>query len=230
MLHRHKEVRWAQRSLQATNSWCTLMKTASYLIPAAPALFEETIKKSRFITLLAHTPGREAARAFVQSVKAEHPGARHHCWAFIAGAPDNAQQWGFSDDGEPSGTAGRPILARLEGSGLGEICAVVVRYYGGIRLGTGGLVRAYSGGVGSALPLISTVLKVPQTSFSFSCEYDQLTDVQHIVGAHSGVVTDTVYGINLQLTVTLPSGSQAALREHLGNHFKGRLVLPKSPP
>ena len=206
------------------------MNTASYSIPASPVLFEETIKKSRFITLLAHTPGRDAAQAFVQSVKAEHPDARHHCWAFIAGAPNDAQQWGFSDDGEPSGTAGKPILARLEGSGIGEVCAVVVRYYGGIRLGTGGLVRAYGGGVGSALALISTELKIPQTSLSFSCEYDQLTDVQHIVATHSGVVADTVYGINLQLTVTLPCKHLAALREHLGNHFKGRLVLPGSHP
>lgn len=203
------------------------MKTASYLIPAAPVVFEETIKKSRFLTLLAHTPGREAAQAFVRAVKAEHPDARHHCWAFIAGAPNDAQQWGFSDDGEPSGTAGKPILARLEGSGIGEICAIVVRYYGGIRLGTGGLVRAYGGGIGGALPLITTILKVPHTSLSLNCEYDQLTDVQHIIGVHNGVVEDIAYGINLSITISIPDEQLAALREHLNNHFKGRLLLPE---
>lgn len=78
-------------------------------------------KKSRFITLLAHTDGVEAAKAFVESVRAEHPDARHHCVAWVAGAPDDSQQLGFSDDGEPAGTAGKPMLAQLMGSGVGEI-------------------------------------------------------------------------------------------------------------
>lgn len=82
--------------------------------------------------MLAHTDGVEAAKAFVESVRAEHPDARHHCVAWVAGAPDDSQQLGFSDDGEPAGTAGKPMLAQLMGSGVGEITAVVVRYYGGI--------------------------------------------------------------------------------------------------
>ncbi len=103
----------------------------SWLIPAAPVTVVEEIKKSRFITLLAHTDGVEAAKAFVESVRAEHPDARHHCVAWVAGAPDDSQQPGFSDDGEPAGTAGKPMLAQLMGSGVGQITAVVVRYYGG---------------------------------------------------------------------------------------------------
>lgn len=91
--------------------------------------------------MLAHTDGVEAAKAFVESVKAEHPDARHHCVAWVAGAPNDSQQLGFSDDGEPAGTAGKPMLAQLMGSCVGEITAVVVRYYGGILLGTGGLVK-----------------------------------------------------------------------------------------
>ncbi len=74
--------------------------------------------------------------AQIESVRAEHPDARHHCVAWVAGAPDDSQQLGFSDDGEPAGTAGKPMLAQLMGSGVGEITAVVVRYYGGILLGT----------------------------------------------------------------------------------------------
>ncbi len=79
-------------------------------------------------------------------MKQKHPDARHNCWGFVAGRPDDSMLWGFSDDGEPSGTAGKPILAQLSGCGVGEITAVVTRYYGGIRLGTGGLVKAYGGG------------------------------------------------------------------------------------
>ncbi|STD23923.1 IMPACT family member yigZ [Enterobacter asburiae] len=109
----------------------------SWLIPAEPVTFVEEIKKSRFITLLAHTDGVEAAKAFVESVRAEHPDARHHCVAWVAGPPDDSQQLGFSDDGEPAGTAGKPMLSQLMGSGVGEITAVVVRYYGGILLGHG---------------------------------------------------------------------------------------------
>ena len=91
----------------------------SWLIPAAPVTVVEEIKKSRFITMLAHTDGVEAAKAFVESVRAEHPDARHHCVAWVAGAPDDSQQLGFSDDGEPAGTAGKPMLAQLMGSGVG---------------------------------------------------------------------------------------------------------------
>ena len=121
-----------------------------YLVPTAEVIFEEEIKKSRFITYLAHTPNIDAAKQFVQQVKERHHDARHNCWAFVAGRPSDSMKWGFSDDGEPSGTAGKPILAQLTGSGVGEITAVVTRYYGGIRLGTGGLVKAYDGGVQQA--------------------------------------------------------------------------------
>ena len=121
------------------------MNTASYSIPAAPVLFEETIKKSRFITLLAHTPGRNTAQAFVQSVKAEHPDARHHCWAFIAGAPNDAQQWGFSDDGEPSGTAGNQFWLDWRGLALGKFAlswCVTMAVYGWGQVGWYGLMVA----------------------------------------------------------------------------------------
>src|SRR5471030_368293 len=131
-----------------------------YPVPAEAVSFSEEIKKSRFITLLAPTEGVEAAKTFIHDVKNQHPAARHHCWAFVAGAPADSQQLGFSDDGEPAGTAGKPILGQLMGSGVGEITAVVVRYYGGIMLGTGGLVRAYGGGVQQALKLLPVHQKV----------------------------------------------------------------------
>ncbi len=200
------------------------MSSDSFLIPAATATFEETIKKSRFITLIAHTQGRDAAKAFLESVRAKHPDARHHCWAFISGRPDDAQLWGFSDDGEPSGTAGKPILARLQGTGYGEICAAVVRYSGGIKLGTGGLVRAYGGGVGGALEALQTLLKVPQTQFTLTCSYDQLNDVQHILQRHDGLITDTQYGGQLQLALSVPSLVAKAFCQDLHNHSKGLLT------
>ena len=127
---------------------------AEYLIPKSAVVFEEEIKKSRFITYLQHTEGLEQAKAFWAEIKAQHPNARHHCWAAVAGKPTDSQQLGFSDDGEPAGTAGKPMLSALQGSQIGEISAVVVRYYGGHLLGTGGLVRAYGNGVQQALKLL----------------------------------------------------------------------------
>lgn len=132
------------------------MNDQPYQVPKAMVVFEEEIKKSIFITYLARTSSVDDAKAFVAEIKAKHSDARHNCWGFVAGRPDDSMKWGFSDDGEPSGTAGKPILAQLSGSGIGEITAVVTRYYGGVRLGTGGLVKAYGGGVQQALKLIET--------------------------------------------------------------------------
>ena len=142
---------------------------AEYLIPKSAVVFEEEIKKSRFITYLQHTEGLEQAKAFWAEIKAQHPNARHHCWAAVAGKPTDSQQLGFSDDGEPAGTAGKPMLSALQGSQVGEISAVVVRYYGGILLGTGGLVRAYGNGVQQALKLLETERKVERQLFQFNC-------------------------------------------------------------
>ena len=146
---------------------------AEYLIPKSAVVFEEEIKKSRFITYLQHTEGLEQAKAFWAEIKAQHPNARHHCWAAVAGKPMDSQQLGFSDDGEPAGTAGKPMLSALQGSQVGEISAVVVRYYGGILLGTGGLVRAYGNGVQQALKLLETERKVERQLFQVHCDYAQ---------------------------------------------------------
>ena len=163
----------------------------SWLIPAEPVTFVEEIKKSRFITLLAHTDGVEAAKAFVESVRAEHPDARHHCVAWVAGPPDDSQQLGFSDDGEPAGTAGKPMLSQLMGSGVGEITAVVVRYYGGILLGTGGLVKAYGGGVQQALNMLTTIRKTPLTEYTLLCDYAQLSGIETLLKQFNGCLLYT---------------------------------------
>lgn len=141
---------------------------------------------------MAHTDGVEAAKAFVESVRAEHPDARHHCVAWVAGAPDDSQQLGFSDDGEPAGTAGKPMLAQLMGSGVGEITAVVVRYYGGILLGTGGLVKAYGGGVNQALRQLTTQRKTPLTEYTLQCEYSQLTGIEALLGQCDGKLSTVI--------------------------------------
>ena len=197
----------------------------SWLIPAAPVTVVEEIKKSRFITMLAHTDGVEAAKAFVESVRAEHPDARHHCVAWVAGAPDDSQQLGFSDDGEPAGTAGKPMLAQLMGSGVGEITAVVVRYYGGILLGTGGLVKAYGGGVNQALRQLTTQRKTPLTEYTLQCEYSQLTGIEALLGQCDGKIINSDYQAFVLLRVALPAAKVAEFSAKLADFSRGSLQL-----
>ncbi|WP_099609353.1 YigZ family protein [Vibrio coralliilyticus] len=179
------------------------MNDQPYLIPAQLALFEEEIKKSVFITQLAHTPSIEAAKAFVEQVKAQHSDARHNCWGFVAGRPEDSMKWGFSDDGEPSGTAGKPILAQLSGSGVGEITAVVTRYSGGIKLGTGGLVKAYGGGVQQALKSLQTIEKKITTKLLLELDYGFIAIVQALLPQFSAQEVETDYSEQVKMVVEI---------------------------
>ncbi|MBP8227006.1 MAG: YigZ family protein [Pararheinheimera sp.] len=120
---------------------------------AKTALFEQEIKRSRFLCTLWPIQSLAEGQQIIRQQKQQHPQAAHVCSAMLLPARATGQPQAFSDDGEPSGTAGKPMLAVLQGSGLVGLCATVVRYYGGIQLGTGGLVRAYSDAVRQALTL-----------------------------------------------------------------------------
>ncbi|MCG7546229.1 YigZ family protein [Pseudoalteromonas sp. MM17-2] len=144
---------------------------SEYSYPSEPLSYEEEIKKSTFIVHVAHTPDISAAKDFIVDINRRYPDARHNCWAHVAGAPGGSHVYGFSDDGEPNGTAGKPMLNVLQGSGLGEICAVTTRYFGGIKLGTGGLVRAYGGTLNNALAQLVTQVKVPSVILIGDSDY-----------------------------------------------------------
>ncbi|TCV95655.1 IMPACT family protein [Biostraticola tofi] len=197
----------------------------AYAVPAAPIMLSAEIKKSRFITLLEPACGTVAAKAFIARIRAEHPSAAHHCWAYIAGPADDQQQWGFSDDGEPSGTAGRPMLAQLAGSGLGEITAVVVRYYGGVRLGTGGLVKAYGGGVQQALKRVVRQQKIPYSRFILSCSYGQVAWVEAVVRQVDGRILQGDYQESIILSVELPAARLDEANEKLRDLSHGALLF-----
>ncbi|USR95520.1 YigZ family protein [Aliivibrio fischeri] len=179
------------------------MNDQPYQVPKAMVVFEEEIKKSIFITYLARTSSVDDAKAFVAEIKAKHSDARHNCWGFVAGRPDDSMKWGFSDDGEPSGTAGKPILAQLSGSGIGEITAVVTRYYGGVRLGTGGLVKAYGGGVQQALKLIETEEKRITDTVILHCDYNLVSLVETLLSQFEGNQVDAQYSDKVVMSVEL---------------------------
>ena len=146
-----------------------------YLIPAGFHRVEDDIKRSRFITSIDHAPDTAAAREFVNRIKAEFPDATHNCWAFAAGPPGDTAAVGMSDDGEPSGTAGKPMLNMLLHGGVGEVAVVVTRYFGGTKLGTGGLVRAYSGMVRLGLDSLPTREMVETVIRSTTIPYPSVT-------------------------------------------------------
>lgn len=203
------------------------MSSAPYFIPAQPHQFEEEIKKSRFITYLAHTPSLEAAKAFVDSIKEKHNDARHNCWAFIASRPEDSTQWGCSDDGEPSGTAGRPMLAQLSGSGIGEITAVITRYSGGIKLGTGGLVKAYGGGVKQALEGLITLEKIPQSELCLECAYEQVSLVEHLCSEFTAEILKREFTQHLTLQVSIDSRIAEDFEQALVNKSSGKVAIIK---
>ncbi|MFB9137374.1 YigZ family protein [Vibrio olivae] len=179
------------------------MNDKPYLIPAQMAVYQEEIKKSLFITQLSHTASIDEAKAFIDTVRQQHNEAGHNCWGFVAGRPENSMLWGFSDDREPSGTAGKPILSQLSGSGVGEICAVVTRYSGGVKLGTGGLVKAYGGGVQQALKLLQTIEKKITTKLRLQLDYAFMPIAQALMTQFSVLEVSANYGESIDLILEI---------------------------
>jgi uncharacterized YigZ family protein len=180
------------------------MAPERYLIPAEVHRVEEEIKRSRFITTLAYTPTVEAARAFIGAVREELPDATHHCWAYVVGPPGVTGQIGLSDDGEPHGSAGRPMLTVLLHAGVGDIAAVVTRYFGGTLLGVGGLVRAYSGGVQLGLASLPTVERVPTVLLDVLLDYTAITVFQRLAPAFEAAIVQQEFGLDANYRIRLP--------------------------
>lgn len=175
-----------------------------YPIPARTRRVEETIQRSRFITAVAHAPNADAAQAFLQSMRDEFPDATHHCWAFVAGPPGSTTNIGMSDDGEPHGTAGRPMLTTLLHSGVGEIVAVCTRYYGGTKLGTGGLSRAYSGGVKRALDGLELEDRIDRALLEVEVGYAHVDGLQRLLDEVDGLLAQEGYGASVRYEVAVP--------------------------
>lgn len=176
----------------------------SYPIPQVPAQAEIEIKKSRFIALAQYTPSREAGMRWLSEVKNTYPDARHHCWAYQLGNPNCASQAGMDDDGEPSGTAGKPILNVLQHKGVGDIMIIVVRYFGGIKLGAGGLTRAYGQAAQAVMAVLPVQVHITQTQLHIHCDYAQEQLIRHRLQQINGQVLKVNYASPIQMTVTLP--------------------------
>lgn len=193
-----------------------------YPIPARVHRVEETRQRSRFITTLAHAPDAVAAHAFVAAVRDEMPDATHHCWAFVAGPPGSTAHIGMSDDGEPHGTAGRPMLTALLHGGVGDVVAVCTRYYGGVKLGTGGLGRAYGSGVASALDTLPTEERVDRTALDIVAGYPDIDALQRLVADLELPVLEEDFGAEVRIRIDAPVDEVEALRSRIVDLTRGQ--------
>lgn len=212
-----------------------LKPAARYPVPAAtPELPHKTefgIKKSLFIAQSCHCSTSMAARSFIACVKAAYPDASHNCWAFTALPPGRVGQQGSSDDGEPRGTAGRPILQCLLGSGVGEICMVVSRWFGGIKLGTGGLVKAYQQAALENLANMPILERIPSGHWRVSLDYGSLDAVKRYFQESGIKIGNEQYGANVWFDAVVPLDAPGDFAATLAALTGGRAeVLPLDAP
>lgn len=200
------------------------------LAPGSWFEIEIEIERSRFITWLAHAPDTAAFDGLLAAARSAHPNASHHCSAFVAGPPGEQVNIGFSDDGEPGGTAGRPMYQALTGDGIGQVAAVVTRYFGGIKLGTGGLARAYTQAVMAALAEVPRREITERRELRIQVDFAGEADTRDWCTQHDVTITDALYTANgVTLVLGWPSDTPVDVST-LHSRLKGRLELEGEAP
>ncbi len=184
-----------------------------FSVPAGPAEKEYIVKKSRFIARAAYAPDRDGAMGVVQQAHTDYADARHHCWAYLLGSPASAVSAATSDDGEPSGTAGKPILNVLQHKQVGNIVVVVSRYFGGIKLGAGGLVRAYSTSAQQVMDILPVVAKTKENHYRVLLDFSQEQDLRHWLSQHDGLLGRVDYDTRVNCEVILPDPADDMFRD-----------------
>ena len=200
----------------------------SYPIPDNTARYEHLVKKSRFIAVTGYSADQDQVRLFINTIAKEFPDARHLCHAFIIGKPGIGTA-SSNDDGEPAGTAGKPILNVLQHSGIGDIITVVVRYFGGIKLGAGGLVRAYSNAAAGSLKLISTKVEERFIDLEIAVDFSAENQVRQLLSKAGAREVEPVYGEKLQLSCKLPEQTTDSTIEQLNNITRGKILYLVDP-
>ncbi len=199
-----------------------------YPIPGQRHRVEQVIDRSRFICTVAPASTVEAAQGFVREMSLEFPDATHNCWAYVIGAPGSSDRIGLSDDGEPHGTAGRPMFTVLQHSGVGDIAAVVTRYYGGTKLGTGGLVKAYSGAVQEALLSMPRALHVNRVELLVRVAYSAISSVQQVLPTFEADVLSEEFGVEVCFRLHVPDEHEMGLRQALMDVTRGHAILERA--
>ena len=186
---------------------------------------EKLIERSRFISTCLHVESEEEARAFLARVRTEFPDATHHCYAFVADTLGNLMR--FSDDGEPQGTAGMPILDALRGKKLYQTAVVVTRYFGGVKLGAGGLVRAYSGAASECLDGAEKRFFEPCARYMLTLGYELSDAVRKYISANGWILADAQDSDCVRLTVAVRSREEEAFAAKIVDFTAGRVRVEK---
>ncbi|MEA1989434.1 MAG: YigZ family protein [Pseudomonadota bacterium] len=194
-----------------------IQTSMSYLEPVNTSHQEIEIKKSRFISYAKKVRNRKEAINYVLELRVQYPDARHICWGYLIGDPNNSTNSGCNDDGEPSGTAGKPILAQINYSNIGNVVVVVVRYFGGIRLGAGGLVRAYRESTQQALLALETEEFVPYENITIELPFNEENAIRQLISKLDGEIISSDYGLMVIITALLPCSKIPKLELSLGN-------------
>ena len=190
---------------------------------AGAARYEgEPVKGSRFIVDIVPAASETEARQALSAVAREFADASHHCWAWRIAAPTIERA---SDDGEPSGSAGRPILAQLAGRELVDTAAIVTRYFGGTKLGVGGLVRAYGGAVGQALDTMKLPLWIEMCELRFDHQYAYTDAIERLLNNKGGIIVDRSFGASVQLHLRLPVQAATSFADGLADLTDGSITL-----
>jgi uncharacterized YigZ family protein len=198
--------------------------TTQHFIPAETIATELSIKKSVFISTVRHIKTRGQVKIIVQAQRAQHPKANHVVWAFCLNIR-NRQDLGMSDDGEPSGTAGRPTLKVLQHSQLTNTLVTTIRYFGGTKLGTGGLVKAYTESAKQALDQVSRIPLIKKLTAQLKFPYEQLKTIKRTLDQPHVQIVDIQYGAAVTLTCLIPEESLAQVEEQLTECTSGRISI-----
>ena len=187
----------------------------TYPVPAKQVETLYEIKKSKFIACAGFANSRESAMALLDSVKQRYPDARHHCWAYVFGNPNSPSSAAMADDGEPSGTAGKPILNVLQHKDIGDIMIIVTRYFGGIKLGAGGLVRAYSAAAQQAVDALEVRQEIKLEALSVDIDFKHEQFVRHLVEQAQGKIANCNYASSVVINVELPLDALGDFRKQM---------------
>jgi len=198
-----------------------------YSIPSGDATSHITVKNSRFIGRACCTPTVAEARAYIRQITADEPGCTHVVYAYIIGY-GNSVTLGMSDAGEPPGTAGRPLLEVLKGSKLGDITLVVARYFGGTKLGTGGLVKAYTESAQETLSLLKTIKKIKKFLMDVSFAYEFFNHFERIFHEYECEIVSKDFSVAVHLQLLVPEQKVEALVGSLLNASAGKIQIVKS--
>lgn len=175
-----------------------------YPVPAGFLERETEVRKSRFIARVVPVSSRDEVKAWLEQAHKDHPDARHICWAYQIGRPGAAAEAAMNDDGEPSGTAGKPILSVIQHKDMGDVLVLVIRYFGGIKLGAGGLVRAYAGATEAVLSAVDRVIQQPLSRVTVTMTFADEQPLRHWCEHNDARVEQVDYSSRVVVDITLP--------------------------